>query len=736
MTVKRMIYELGLDVRDFTKGLDEAGKGAQDTFDDIEDAGDNSAGRFDGVGSKMGKALVAGFAAVGVGAFIIKNINDAFDRRDATAKLRGQFALTADEAKRFGELAGDMYSAGWGTGVAEVATTFAQLSRQLEIDNDATLAVLARNAESIAKTWDVDVNDVIRSTSQLLQNGLVPDAEAAMDLITAAFQLGGDEAGDLLDTIDEYSQHWENMGLSGEDALNQIIHGFQSGQRDADKMADAIKEMFIRVTDDSTSTRTAFQNLGLDADDMRDRFLAGGESAREAFLLVIDKLKEAQKSAGGKGGVAEAVALIGTQFEDLGPKALESLATVDGALDVTTGKAEALAETVQASEKDRLFRDIEVGAARASEAVAGGLNKAFNELAGDLASHRGNVALAEWFNGGEQRFAAAGDWVRDFDSTLLNNAKTFEEAHAAALAYADEALGETNESMMAANTVSLAWQETHKSLTDQIAKDSSVEQLDWELEQLSGHGDDVADSLEDVGDEAGDAADEMFDLVDQTTLVNTAFRNLRREISEKREVGDLLSLFGDVETAAREAFIAARDGAEDAAQKVADLEEKTDTLRLKVLDYAEGIGQLPDEMTTEILALLDEGNLAEVEAKLLHLERLRTARVAVTAFYQGGGALPSLSTSGQAGSTKLFGATGGIVNRRTDNITLGESGPEAVIPLDQSPGNSPLPGGLGGNTNVYLTVHAGMGTDGAQVGKQIVDVIKRYERVNGSRWRA
>jgi hypothetical protein len=51
------------------------------------------------------------------------------------------------------------------------------------------------------------------------------------------------------------------------------------------------------------------------------------------------------------------------------------------------------------------------------------------------------------------------------------------------------------------------------------------------------------------------------------------------------------------------------------------------------------------------------------------------------------------------------GATGGIVNRPTVAL-IGEAGPEAVIPLNRTAGNSPLPGGLGGSTTVNIYTNA------------------------------
>jgi phage-related minor tail protein len=67
-------------------------------------------------------------------------------------------------------------------------------------------------------------------------------------------------------------------------------------------------------------------------------------------------------------------------------------------------------------------------------------------------------------------------------------------------------------------------------------------------------------------------------------------------------------------------------------------------------------------------------------------------------------------------------AKGGIVTRPTLGL-VGEAGPEAVIPLNRS-------SGLG--TSISITVNAGMGADGAEIGDQIVDALKRYQRRNGA----
>ncbi len=67
-------------------------------------------------------------------------------------------------------------------------------------------------------------------------------------------------------------------------------------------------------------------------------------------------------------------------------------------------------------------------------------------------------------------------------------------------------------------------------------------------------------------------------------------------------------------------------------------------------------------------------------------------------------------------------AKGGIVTGPT-NALIGEAGPEAVIPL------SGKNAGMGSTYNI--TVNAGIGTNGAQVGRDIVEAIRKYERTSG-----
>jgi hypothetical protein len=99
----------------------------------------------------------------------------------------------------------------------------------------------------------------------------------------------------------------------------------------------------------------------------------------------------------------------------------------------------------------------------------------------------------------------------------------------------------------------------------------------------------------------------------------------------------------------------------------------------------------------------------------------RTSVITVITKYETQGTPPAAATPAPGSIPGL--ADGGIVTGPTIAL-IGEAGPEAVIPLDRGMRT-------GSGTTINLTVNAGMGTNGAEVGRQIVDALKQYERRNG-----
>jgi hypothetical protein len=127
-------------------------------------------------------------------------------------------------------------------------------------------------------------------------------------------------------------------------------------------------------------------------------------------------------------------------------------------------------------------------------------------------------------------------------------------------------------------------------------------------------------------------------------------------------------------------------------------------------------------------AIIASGFSINAEGMVVNQAGIDQVNAALAKYRKSGGKLTSKEKKKVSNLATQLGveipamATGGIVTRPTLAL-IGESGPEAVVPL------SGRNAGMGNTIN--LTVNAGMGADGNQIGREIVDIIKRYERVSG-----
>ena len=152
----------------------------------------------------------------------------------------------------------------------------------------------------------------------------------AFNLITQGAQLGLDKNGDLLDSINEYSVHFRQIGIDAEGMFNSLLNGAASGTFSVDKLGDAVKEFGIRVKDGTGDE--ALQSLGLSVGEIKKAFTEGGETGRKAFESVSDALfsmedKVEQNTMG--------VQLFGTMWEDLGAEGIQALTDINGEFDRT-----------------------------------------------------------------------------------------------------------------------------------------------------------------------------------------------------------------------------------------------------------------------------------------------------------------------------------------------------------------------------------------------------------------
>lgn len=262
-----------------------------------------------------GKMAAAGAAA---GIALLAGVGEALEQGQQTAKTAAQLGMTdPDQIEGFGRTAGKLYSSAFASSIEQGNQAIRQVVGAGILSEDATEADIQKISEkalTLANVFDQDLGKSVAAVQQMIRTGLARDADEAFDLITTGIQQGVDKAGDLNDTIIEYSTQFRELGISGPKALGLISQGLKAGARDADTVADGLKEIAIRAQDGTDASRAAFKSLGLDADVLGKAFASGGESAEGALDTVLKKMAKVEDPMEKN---AIAVGLFGTKAEDL-----------------------------------------------------------------------------------------------------------------------------------------------------------------------------------------------------------------------------------------------------------------------------------------------------------------------------------------------------------------------------------------------------------------------------------
>ncbi|MFI5852264.1 phage tail tape measure protein [Micromonospora chalcea] len=302
--------------------------------------------------------VVGAAMAAGIGAGLLGGMNlDA-----ARAKLSAQVGDPA-LAQRIGEAAGRVYGRGFGETAADAMLAARAVMQSGLLPKGADAAIIEDitvKAQTLAQVFDLDVTQAARAAGQMVRNGLARNAEEALDLITRGFQASGDQAGDLLDSMSEYSTQFRKLGLSGADAMGLMNQGVKAGARDLDTVADALKEFAIRAADGSKSSAEGFKAIGLNADKMTAIFAKGGPAARDALGTVLERLQAMRDPTERE---AAAVALFGTKAEDLqgalGKLDLDTAAASLGKVGGAAGRAGDALEQTSAQKLEAFKRQVQ-----------------------------------------------------------------------------------------------------------------------------------------------------------------------------------------------------------------------------------------------------------------------------------------------------------------------------------------------------------------------------------------
>jgi hypothetical protein len=305
-------------------------------------------------GAGFGETLKAGVAAamVGVGVIVAAGFAEALDQSRLSSKLAAQLDLTKEESARVGGAAGELFADAYGDSFETVNMAVGSVMTSIDGMADASKGELKEataEALNFAEAFDIDVTRAAQSAGTAINSGLAKDATEAFDLMTTAAQkVPAQLRENVLDAADEYGQFFKTLGFNGQEAFSVLVDMSKKGEYGIDKAGDAIKEFTILSTDMSTSSQDAYKKIKLDAHEMANAILAGGDSAKGATQKIIDGLLNIKDPAD---QANTAIALFGTPLEDLNvkdiPDFLKSLKGASGSMDDFEGAAKRAGETLR-----------------------------------------------------------------------------------------------------------------------------------------------------------------------------------------------------------------------------------------------------------------------------------------------------------------------------------------------------------------------------------------------------
>ena len=325
--------KLSRELEDISNSSDSSADSFDDVSDSLEDVNERSDKASDGFTTMKGVA--ANLYTEGI-KFVTDGLHDMYDLLLESDSAVGSFAVktgtAASDMGQYKDIINDIYESGNGESLSNVSDTMALVVQQFGDLNDADLSDITENLFTMESYFGYDAQEQLRAVKMLMDQFGISSDEAFSMMIQGS-QQGLDKNGDLLDSINEYAVHYQQLGYDADDFFNSLANGTASGTFSVDKLGDAMKEFGIRTKDTADSTTEGFSLIGLDADEMREKFSQGGETARQAtedtltaLFQMDDQVKMNQAG----------VDLFGTMWEDLGAAGVKALMNVNG--NITTSK--------------------------------------------------------------------------------------------------------------------------------------------------------------------------------------------------------------------------------------------------------------------------------------------------------------------------------------------------------------------------------------------------------------
>jgi phage-related minor tail protein len=260
-------------------------------------------------------------------------VSYALESENATKKATAYFGETGAAAEQTQKVIKDVYQAGVGESMDQVADAVMSVKKNLDNLSETDMKNLTEQALTLDGLYGIDMNETLRGVNSLMQQfGL--DAQTAMDYIVSGTQNGLDKTSELGDNLAEYSGKFAQAGYSAEEYFQLLNNGLDGGAYNLDKVNDAINEVTTRLADGTIGD--SIGTYSKNTQSLFEQWKKGGATQKQVVDSVVSDIKNTTSQQDALNMAAKA---FGTMAEDGNLKFINSLSSVGDTYKDVSGKS-------------------------------------------------------------------------------------------------------------------------------------------------------------------------------------------------------------------------------------------------------------------------------------------------------------------------------------------------------------------------------------------------------------
>lgn len=334
--------------------------------------------------------ITVGAATAGIGGSIMAGQSAA----EQDAKVSAVTGMTLTDTKSL--IDAIYYEQQIGATRADVAESTKNLTQQTNLMGKELEKAIA-TSNKFAQLADKDIPEVDRAIASTVNN-LKESPQQIGDAFAYIYKHAGDQYDDLLDTFNEYSSTFKDLGINSSQIASAFVAGTAGGARNFDELADAMREFNIRrneMTDDQVKAMTMVLGSQKEVEKMYKGMADGTVSGGEALMQIANGLSKIENKAQRH---FIATTLIGTKYEDLKQPILDMADALDKPVQ-TAGELNRQYEQMKANDPftdaKNTAKTFQQQLSETGKSIMTGLNPAIQKFNAYLASPQGQQQLAK-----------------------------------------------------------------------------------------------------------------------------------------------------------------------------------------------------------------------------------------------------------------------------------------------------------------------------------------------------